>query len=134
MIDRLTRNVHMINKMTIEQRTQTMMMLRANKWIYAISVDARDPTLGGLWLSIIEAMGKLTEKEPEFRYWLAASIGGLTEKPHYHGVIYTALPQTVIYKAFKQSNEPTLKVLYEKDRWYDYAVKQALQGTTITNL
>lgn len=124
----------MMNTMNGNERLQTMTMLRAYEWTYAISVDARDPTLGGLWLSITEGMERLTKKESECRYWLAASIGLLTEKPHYHGVIYTALPQNVIHKAFKQCNEPTLKVLYDRERWYDYAVKQSLQQTTITNL
>ena len=124
----------MMNPMTIEQKKQTMLMLRVNEWTHAISVDARDPTLGGLWLSITDGMERLTKKEPTIRYWLAASIGGLMEKPHYHGVIYTALPLNVIHQAFKECNEPTMKVLYDKDRWYDYAVKQSLQQTTITNL
>ena len=124
----------MMNPISEHERLQAMMTLRKHEWVYAMSVDARDPTLGGLWLSITEGMERVIKKEPECRYWLAASIGLLTEKPHYHGVIYTALPQTVIYKAFKQCNEPTLKVLYDRERWYDYAVKQSLQKTTITNL
>jgi hypothetical protein len=123
-----------MNTMNEEQRLETMMMLRETEWTHAISFDARDPTLGGLWLSITEGMERLKKKEPELCYWLAASIGDRTEKPHYHGVMRTALSQNVIVKAFKECNEPTIKTLYNRERWYDYVVKQSLTETTITNI
>jgi hypothetical protein len=120
--------------MSQEERTKAMMLLRENEWTHAISFNARDPTFGGLWISITEGMERLKKKEPEIRYWMAGSDEGFfTEKAHYHGVIYSRLSQNVIEKAFKECNEPELKPLYHAERWYDYVVKQSLKDTTITN-
>ncbi len=123
-----------MNKLNEYQRTSAMMLLRENEWTHAISFDARDPTPGGLWLSITDGMERLKKKDPTMQYWVAASIGEKTEKAHYHGVIFSGLSNNVIEKAFKECNEPTLKSLYHAERWYDYVVKQSLVGTTITNV
>jgi hypothetical protein len=123
-----------MNRMNVLDQMNAMTLLRQNAWTHAISVDARDPTLGGLWLSITQAFARLLKKDPSLRYWLTASIGSITEKPHYHGVLTTVLPQREIRAAFKECNAPTLRELYDANRWYDYTVKQGLNETTITNV
>jgi hypothetical protein len=118
-----------------EQQT-TMNKLIKHEWSHAITIHALDPTLGGLYLSITDAFTKLQTKYPDIEYWVVASIGSINENPHYHGVVkmHEELSKKELKRNFKGCTSPTIKNLYDKERWLDYVLKQGLSETTITTM
>ena len=69
------------------------------------------------------------------KYWLIGAQGYVTEKPHYHGVIYyERLTRRQFNRSFKEVNAPVLRPITDLPRWVDYCTKQAVNETTITNI
>lgn len=116
-------------------RIKTLNVLTQYQWTYAVTIHAREPTWGGLWLSITQAMGDLCIDDTSTKYWMIGAQGFVTDKPHYHGVLYyERLTRRDINRRFKEVNSPILRPITDIARWVDYCTKQGVNETTITNI
>ena len=125
-----------MKKMNAYEQQTTMNKLINHEWTHAITIHALDPTLGGLYLSITDAFNELQAKYSDIEYWLVASIGSINEKPHYHGVVKMEkkVSKRELKSLFRGCTAPTIKNLYDTERWLDYVLKQGLRETTITTM
>jgi hypothetical protein len=126
-------------RLTEYDKSKIATELQNHRWSHAITIHAREPTWGSLWLSITEAFDRLRIDGAELKYWVIGARGYVTDKPHYHGIIYyERIARRQFNRCFRGVNSPSLVPLYElgngTDGWLGYVLKQALTDTTITNL
>lgn len=134
-----------MNQMTEDQQEEIKKLLADHEWTHAVTIHAREPTWGGLWLSITDGFQRICIDDPSVKYWVVGARGTFTDKPHYHGLAYyptmaadPELGRQQIRKSFREVNHPTVKPLNDAvgglTGWVDYTVKQAVNETTITNI
>jgi len=115
------------------EKQRTMQKLNACDWTTSFNVSQRDPTVGSIYLVLLEGSQCLEKKEPEIRYWFTCAYSE-HEKAHGHGVLNTSLTHEQVQACFSRGcNKPVLRDIYNKERLIDYQVKQSLEQTQITN-
>jgi hypothetical protein len=81
-----------MNKMNEDQQEEIKKLLTDHQWTHAITIHAREPTWGSLWLSITEGFQKICIDNPDLKYWVVGARGSLNDAPHYHGLVYCERP------------------------------------------
>lgn len=115
------------------ERQQIQNDLNAREWNTSFNISQRDPTVGSIYLLLLEGSQCLQKKEPEIQYWFTCAHSE-REKAHGHGVLNTTLTHRQIEACFSRGcNKPVLRDIYDKERLIDYQVKQAIEQTQITN-
>jgi hypothetical protein len=115
------------------ERQQIQNDLNAREWNTSFNISQRDPTMGGIYLLLLEGSQCLEKKEPEIRYWFTCAYSE-REKAHGHGVLNTTLTHRQVEACFSRGcNKPVMRDIYDKERLIDYQVKQAIEQTQITN-
>lgn len=134
-----------MNKMHEDQQEEIKKLLTDHQWTHAVTIHAREPTWGSLWLSITDGFQKICIDNPDLKYWVVGARGSLNDAPHYHGVVYwpamVADPEFArkqMRKYFREVNHPYVKPIKENlgglAGWLDYIANQAVNETTITNI
>ena len=115
------------------EKHKTMNALNKREWNTSFNISQRDPTIGSIYLLLLEGVQRLQKKEPEIEYWFTCAYSP-HEKAHGHGLLNTSLTHREIQACFsKGCNKPVLKDIYDKERLIDYYVKQAVEETQFTN-
>jgi hypothetical protein len=118
--------------MNAYDRQRTMKLLREREWTTSFNVSQRDPTVGSIYLALLEGSQCLERQDAEVDYWFTCAYSE-TEKAHGHGVLATTLTHRQVQACFSRGcNKPVLRDIYDKERLIDYQVKQALEGTQLT--
>jgi|688.fasta_scaffold1833443_1 hypothetical protein len=123
----------MMNRMNEYDKMRTMQLLQQHEWDWFITIHQNEPDISHQWLLITEAVERMKERDNELMYWFCFAQGGISQKPHAHGVIRTSLSRTLVMKSFRECNEPSVKPIEDDTRLFGYLIKQALQ-ITITNI
>lgn len=123
-----------MKQISVYDRQQIQSALNEREWNTSFNISQRDPTMGSIYLLLLEGSQCLEKKEPEIRYWFTCAHSE-REHAHGHGVLKTTLTHRQIEACFSRGcNKPVMRAIYDKERLIDYQVKQAIEQTQLTNI